>query len=117
MNRSIFAGALVLGLAGGMAALVASPLLAGASAQIDAAQPSAAQRVATLSLVNVGCVTCAPIVKRALSSLPGVASVSVNEGFGASAQARVIYDPRKISPATLAAAATNAGYPASIVNN
>lgn len=117
MKKSVFAGALALTLAaGGAAALSGSPLLAGAAGSGNA-QPSAAQRVATLSVVNVGCATCAPIVTRALSSIPGVADVSVKEGFGASAAVRVVYDPRKVTPAALAAATTNAGYPAKVVNN
>ncbi len=118
MKKLVFAGALPLTLAaGGAAALSGSPLLAGAAGSGSVAQPSAAQRVANLSVVNVGCATCAPIVTRALSSIPGVADVSVKEGFGASAAVRVVYDPRKVTPAALAAATTNAGYPAKVANN
>ncbi len=115
MKRSIVTGALALALFGGAAAISGAPLLAGAAAPSKAAQPAAGQRVATLSVVNVSCVTCAPIVSRALSSVPGVSNVSVKEGIGASATARVVYDPRKVTPAALAAATTNAGFPAKAV--
>ncbi len=117
MKRSIVTGALALALVGGAAAMSGGPLLAEAAAPVKAAQPAAGQRVATLSVVNVGCVTCAPIVSRALSSVPGVSNVSVKEGLGASATVRVVYDPRKVTPAALAAATTDAGYPAEVVSN
>ena len=117
MRKSIYTGALVLALLGGVAAVSVGPLAAGAGTPAKVAQPSAGQRVATLDVVNVTCATCAPVVKRALSSLPGVADVSVREGFGASAAVRVVYDPRKVSPAALAAATTEAGYPATVVSN
>lgn len=88
-----------------------------ASALLTGAPAFAAQRLATLKVVNVGCVTCAPMVTRALTRVPGVAKVSVKEGLGASATVRVTYDDKKVTPAALAAATTNAGYPARVIRN
>jgi mercuric ion binding protein len=116
MRKTIYTGALALALVAGVAALSGLPLSAAAETSGKIAQPSAGQRVATLDVLNVSCATCAPVVKRALSSLSGVSDVSVKVG-GASATVRVVYDPRKITPAALAAATTNAGYPAEIVNH
>lgn len=117
MRKSIYTGALALAVAGGVAAVSGSPLLAGAASSVEVARPSAGQRIATLNVVNVGCATCAPIVTRALGAVPGVANVSVKEGFGARATVRVVYDPQKVTPAALAAATTEAGFPAEVVNN
>ena len=116
MRKSIYTGALALALVAGVAAVSGGPLTAGAGTSGKIAQPSAGQRVATLDVVNVSCATCAPVVKRALSSLSGVSDVSVKEGFGASAVVRVVYDPRKVTPAALAVATTDAGYPAKVVS-
>lgn len=117
MRKSIYIGASALALVAGVAAISGGPLTAGAGTSGKVAQPSAGQRVATLNVVNVSCATCAPVVKQALSSLSGVSDVLVKEGFGASATVRVVYDPRKVTPAALAAATTEAGYPATVVNN
>lgn len=117
MRKWIYTGAIATAVAGSIAALSLSPLLAGAATSVEVAQPSAGQRIATLDVINVSCATCAPIVTRALSSVPGVANVSVTEGFGATATVRVVYDPQKVTPAALAAATTEAGFPAEVVNN
>lgn len=117
MRKAIYAGALALALAAGVAAVSGGLLAAGAAPPQKVAQVSAGQRVATLDLVNVSCATCAPVVTRALSSVPGVANVSVQEGFGATATARIVYDPRRVTPAALAAATTDAGFPARVVTD
>ncbi len=117
MRKSIYGGALTLALAAAVAAVSGGPLVAGAAPPQNVAAASDEQRVAMLNVLNVSCATCAPIVTRALSSVPGVANVSVKEGFGASATVRVGYDPRRVTPAALAAATTGAGYPAKVANN
>lgn len=117
MKKSVLNGTLALAALGGVVAVSGAPLLAGAGAPLKASAPAVGQRVATLSVVNVGCATCAPVVTKALKSVPGVVDVSVSEGLGASATARVIYDPRKVTPSVLATATTDAGYPANVVSN
>lgn len=113
MKKFLYGSALALAVTGGVAA-TAGPLLVG-SAATAAVQIPAGHRVATLSVLNVGCATCAPVVKRALSAIPGVSAVSVKEGSGVNATVRVAYDPRKVTPAALAAATSEAGYPAKVV--
>jgi len=73
----------------------------------------AAPRTVTLEVENVSCVTCAPIVKRVLSRLPGVTLVTVVEQ-GGMATATVIYDDEKVTPEALTQATTNAGFPSTV---
>jgi len=92
------------------AALVFSAALLSA----DAAQ--AAERTVRLDVSNVSCVTCAPIVRRTISRIPGVeaVTVTVTPGGNGQAVATVTYDDARVTPATLALASTRAGYPASV---
>lgn len=99
------------------AAVLAGGVVAGSPNQSQTTLVAKGQRVTTLSVVNVSCATCAPIVKAAVSRLPGVAEVSVKEHAGASASVRIVHDPSKITPAALAGAITEAGYPATVVSN
>lgn len=91
------------------AALTASALLLAGSA-------FAGERTVTLAVENVDCVTCAPIVKRTLSRLPGVSRVAVAEQAGA-ASATVSFDDGRVTPEALATAVTNAGFPAHVREN
>jgi mercuric ion binding protein len=78
-----------------------------------AADAVAAPRTATLEIVNVGCVSCAPIVKRTLSRMPGVSQVAIVER-GGRATATVTFDDEKVTADALAQAATNAGFPSTV---
>lgn len=100
----------------GAATLIEAKPVAGSRVATQASTPAAARRVATLSVMNVGCVSCGPIVTRTLSAIPGVQDVSVKEGWGPSATVRVVYDQKKITPAALAVATTNAGFPARVIS-
>ena len=91
-------------------ALVAGLLLAAGSAL-------AAERTATLEVKNVSCVTCAPIVKRAIGRVAGVTGVIVAERPDGSAVATVTYDDAKVRPEGFAQASTDAGYPARVRAN
>ncbi len=117
MRKLVFIAALASASVAGAAAILESQPVTRTRASIESSRPSAAARVATLKVVNVGCISCAPLVKRTLSRVPGVKDVSVKEGFGSSVTVRVIYDHSKVTPAALAAATTNAGYPAQVINN
>lgn len=75
---------------------------------------SAAEQTATLEVQNVSCVTCAPIVKRTLTRVPGVSRVAVSEGNG-TATATVTFDTAKTDVAALVQATTNAGFPSQAV--
>lgn len=87
------------------------------AASLVAASPAfAAERTVTLDVENVSCVTCAPIVKRTLSRVPGVARVVVTERAGA-AVATVTFDDQRVTPEALAVATTNVGFPSQVRAN
>ncbi len=70
----------------------------------------AVERTVTLDVDHVSCVTCAPIVKRTLSRIPGVSRVAVAEQAGAAA-ATVTFDDARVTAEALTVATTNAGFP------
>jgi mercuric ion binding protein len=77
------------------------------------AQPvNAAERSATFAVSNMTCALCPITVKSAISQVPGVISVEVNQDLG---QATVSYDDTRTAIDAIAAASTNAGYPATQV--
>jgi len=84
-----------------------------ASALLLAAPALASERTVTLAVENVGCVTCAPIVKRTLSRMPGVSKVDVAEQDGAAA-ATVSFEDGMVTPEAMTTAVTNAGFPARV---
>lgn len=72
----------------------------------------AAQKTAILAVEKANCALCAPVVKGALSKVPGVKSVKVAEANAdAPAVATVTYDDAVTSVASLTKATTNAGFP------
>jgi periplasmic mercuric ion binding protein len=74
------------------------------------AQPAiAAERSATFSIANMNCALCPVTVKSAISKVPGVVAVVVD---GDLARATVRYEDTQANIAAIAAASTNAGYPA-----
>lgn len=91
------------------AALTATTLLLAAPAL-------AGERTVTLAVENVSCITCAPIVKRTLSRMPGVSRVVVADEAGA-ATATVSFEDGRVTPEALATAVTNAGFPARVREN
>ena len=84
-----------------------------ASALLLAGPAFAGERTVTLAVENVGCVTCAPLVKRTLSRLPGVSRVVVAEQDNAAA-ATVSFDDGQVTPEVMTTAVTNAGFPAHV---
>lgn len=78
------------------------------------ATASATQQTATLHVENVSCISCAPIVKRSLSAVPGVSQVTVAE-VNETATATVTYDDARTNVAALIKATTNAGFPSQAV--
>ncbi|MBA3048140.1 mercury transporter [Brevundimonas sp.] len=90
--------------------------LAFAAALFIADAVQAAERTVRLDVTNVSCVTCAPIVRRTISRIPGVeaVTVTVTRGGNGQAVATVTYDDARVTPAALALASTRAGYPARV---
>ena len=117
MKKLLLIAALASASVAGAAVIAESQPAAGARAAIQSPRTSVAGRVATLKVINVGCISCAPMVKRGLSRVPGVKEVSVKEGSGPEVIVRVVYDHKKVTPARLAAVTTNAGYSAQVVKN
>ena len=63
----------------------------------------------TFAIENMTCELCPLTVKTAMAKVPGVQSVEID--FDAKT-ATVVFDPGLTDPAAIAAASTNAGYPA-----
>lgn len=105
MRRIAIAAALVLGL-GAVSALqviTVSPVLAQtASTQVEV-------RTAVFSIENMTCPACPLTVKKAMERVEGVKSVEIS--FDAKT-ATVVFDPSIATVEAIAAASTNAGYPA-----
>lgn len=66
-------------------------------------------QVASFAIANMTCPTCPITVKTAMSAVHGVQSVKVDLN---SKTATVEFDPKLTNAAAIAAASTNAGYPA-----
>jgi mercuric ion binding protein len=76
-------------------------------------QPAiAAERSAQLAIANMSCALCPITVKSAISRVPGVIAVEVKTDPG---EAIVTYDDMQTNADVIAAASTNAGYPATEV--
>jgi mercuric ion binding protein len=79
------------------------------------AQPAlAAERSTAFSIANMSCALCPITVKSAISQVPGVIEVEVDATLG---RAVVRYEDSQATTAAIAAASTNAGYPATEVQS
>ena len=67
------------------------PLIALTASLLTGGHAFAAEQTVTLNVANATCELCGPIVKRALSNVPGVLDVDVSEATGA-AIAKVRFD-------------------------
>ena len=94
-------------------ALGAGSLVSGAAFDPSGAQaagmPAAHTQTVRLAVTNMTCSTCPITVKEAIQRVAGVRSVVVDLG---SKRAEVTFDPRRTDAASIAAASTNAGFPA-----
>ncbi len=108
MKKKMLIGLAVLAMAGGGAALALD------STAQERPAAAVAQAQTTFAIQNMTCATCPITVKKAMEGVAGVSAVSVD--FNAKT-ARATYDPRRTNAAAIAAASTNAGYPARAVNN
>lgn len=66
-------------------------------------------RTVVLDVKNMSCALCPITVKKSLQKVPGVAETRIDFD---KKTATVKFDPDKASPAALAKASTDAGYPA-----
>jgi len=104
----IAAATLSLGVAGVVAAAGLWPATSPAVAAGEVGEVAAGESV-TFSVDNMTCALCPLTVKSVMQRVDGVRSVEVD--FEAKT-ATVLLDPRVTSRAAVAAASTNAGYPA-----
>ena len=70
------------------------------------------EQTRTFAVQNMTCALCPITVSRAIKAVPGVLSVMVNDEADI---AVVIFEDTATSPAAIAQASTNAGYPARLV--
>ena len=108
MNRTIFGGLAVLALAGSGAALAL-----GSSTEDRPAAAATNQTKASFAIENMTCAMCPITVKKAIEGVSGVSAVEID--FEAKT-ARVAFDPRQTNESEIAAASTNAGYPAKVTS-
>lgn len=94
---------IALGMIAGLEMTAATP--------VEAADVQA--RAAKFLIAKMTCATCPITVKTAISRVAGVKSVDVN--FEAKT-ATVVFDPKKTNLKQIAAASTNAGFPATLKN-
>lgn len=108
MKRPLILAAALLTLGGLGLAII--PAVTPAAAQ-SASQQVAAAQTRTFAIQNMTCALCPVTVKKAIEGIAGVKSVAVD--FEAKT-ATVIFDPSVSTADAIAAASTNAGYPASV---
>lgn len=110
MKRTVMIVAAVFGL--GIAGAASARLLLASPTPVPITQTAVAERQATFVIENMTCVTCPITVRRAMWRVDGVRLVSVD--FDAKT-ATVDFDPSRATVSEIAAASTNAGYPAHTV--
>lgn len=108
MKRPLILAAALLAVGGfGALSLTAIPSV---SAQTAATEVAAAQS-ATFAVENMSCALCPVTVKKAMEKVTGVQSVQIDFDAGT---ATVAFDPAVTSVEAIAAASTDAGYPAAV---
>jgi len=78
----------------------------------SAGATTAESQSAIFAIENMTCALCPVTVRKAMAGVTGVKSVSVDFENNT---ARVLFDPAVTDTAAIAAASTNAGYPATVV--
>lgn len=108
MNRSLILAiaVMILGGAGWMTGTIAIP-----AASQSASTQAVKDQTETFAIQNMFCALCPITVRKAMERVVGVKSVKID--FDAKT-ATVVFDPAVTNAASIAAASTDAGYPASI---
>lgn len=109
MRKTTLVGLAMLAIASG-----AVTLALGNSAQDRPAASATVQKQTTFGIEHMTCAMCPVTVKRAMEGVAGVSEVRVD--FEAKT-ALATYDPRRTNAAAIAAASTDAGYPARALQN
>lgn len=95
-------------------ALIVSPYAMSFAATAAPAPPSVSEQKVTFVVENMSCALCPVTVRTAMERVPGVKSVEVD--FKAKT-ATATFDPSVTTAEAIAAASTNAGYPARPASN
>ena len=103
MKKAIIGLAAAALTATGVASFYSAP-----NAPANASAPSQ-DRIQTFAIENMTCALCPVTVRKAMEGVSGVKSVSVDFD---NKTATVVFDPAVADSAAIAAASTNAGYPA-----
>ena len=106
-NRMWIFGLLAIVALGGLAALPYTVTVHAENRETVAARSD--QRTSVLTVENMTCAACPITVRKTMAGVDGVKSVAVE--FEAK-RAKVVYDPAVTTIEAIAAASTNAGYPA-----
>jgi mercuric transport protein len=77
----------------------------------DARAEAATEARVNLHVEGMHCASCPVTVRTVLRRLEGVTDVTVSV---ADKRARVVYDPRRVTPERMAQAVTDAGYPTTV---
>lgn len=93
----------------GTGGIAAPDALNAARAENSVQQAAIREQTVTFAIENMTCALCPVTVMKAMTGVPGVRSVTVD--FEAKT-ATVVFDPAAATAADIAAASTNAGYPA-----
>lgn len=83
-------------------------------AQAQSAETNATKQMATFAIDNMTCALCPVTVRNAMQGVSGVQSVSVDFE---QKTATVVFDPAVTDTTAIAAAATDAGYPAAVAGS
>ncbi len=105
MKNIIKTAAIVIGLG----SVSAFAITASQAANLEVAE--AMEQTATFAIDKMTCAMCPITVRTAMSKVDGVSSVKTDFE---KKTAVVVFDPSKASLETIAAASTNAGYPATL---
>ena len=109
LPKAIFAA-----LALGTSTMIALSFVSSASAQSPSEAVAVAEKTQTFAIENMSCASCPITVRLAMEGVAGVKSVKVD--FEAKT-ARDVYDPSTATVAAIAAASTDAGYPAKAIGS
>jgi mercuric ion binding protein len=110
MKKALIALSAVVAL--GMAVTLTQGFTQTASADTDAAQ--AIGQTQSFAVEKMTCATCPISVKKAMSRVDGVYSISVDYG---AKTAVAVFDPAKTSAQAIADASTDVGYPATPISD
>lgn len=114
MNHKHFPKVVVTALSLALGIAVVLPLTTPASAQSAATQVAVKEETRTFAIENMYCAACPITVRKAMEKVAGVKSVAVD--FEAKT-ATVVFDPSVATVEAIAAASTNAGYPAKAIGS